>query len=146
MVFKKCAVCYNVVVKNTFLINKEDKYKQRIIDMAYEYKKIREEILKVHNDEKYVTDILVEYLYSNKKENKKVTLWECFGDVILENLINNLTKGFKKEAMECEKCGILIEKKSNKTKYCDECKKEILQKQKNKWKREKWNKSNKEEK
>ncbi|NFQ02751.1 hypothetical protein FDF18_06395 [Clostridium sporogenes] len=92
--------------------------------MAYEYKKIREEILKVNNDEKYVTDVLVEYLYTNKKDNKKVTLWECFGDIILENLINNLTKNFKNEAMECENCGDYIKQKSNKTKYCDRCKKE----------------------
>ncbi|BAO04920.1 uncharacterized protein CBO05P1_201 [Clostridium botulinum B str. Osaka05] len=111
--------------KSTFLINKEEKYKQRIINMAYEYKKIREEILKTNNDEKYVVDILIEYLYTNKKDNKKVTLWECFGDVILENLTNNLTKKFKNEAIECEKCGVLIEKKSNKTRYCPNCAREI---------------------
>lgn len=119
----------NLDKKNTFLINKEEKHKQRIINMAYEYKKIREEILKINNDEKYVTDILIEYLYTYKKDDKKVTLWECFGDVILDNLKNNLTKDFKKEAIECEKCGILIEKKSNKTKYCPSCAKEIKKKQ-----------------
>lgn len=111
--------------KSTFMINNNEEYKHRIKNMSYEYKKIKEEILQLNNDEKYVTDILIQYLYLNKKDDKKVTLWECFGDVILENLIDNSTNDFKKEAIECEKCGILIEKKSNKTKYCKECAREI---------------------
>lgn len=108
--------------------------------MSYQYKKIKEEILKINNNIIYVTDVLIKYLYSKKKNNKKITLWECFGDIILENLKNNLTKGFKKQAIECERCGKLIEKTSERTKYCSTCAKEI-EKENHKKRNKKWYKN-----
>lgn len=87
-------------------------------DKIYVYKKIREELLDVNSDETYVTDVLVTYLYENEA-SKKETLWKCFGEVIYHNLTINL-KGKK----GCESCGILIEAKNNRTKYCSECWKE----------------------
>lgn len=41
--------------------------------------------------------------------------------------------------MECEKCGILIEKKSNKTKYCPSCAKEIKLENDRRIQRERYN-------
>lgn len=132
-------------LKSHFMINKkEDNDKTK--NITYLYQDIRKKILEVNNDEKYVTDVLIEYLYNDKKSNYKTMLWECFGDIIIENLKTNLTKNFKGKVIHCEECGILIEQASNKTKYCEVCSKKIKQKQKNKWKREKWNKINKEEK
>ena len=133
-------------VKSTFMIENSTNYKERIKELSSQYQQIREDVLKVNNDIVHVTDVLVKFLYNNKHDNKKITLWECFGDIILDNIKTNLTKDFKKEAIECENCGKLIEKTSGKIKYCEECSKEILQRQKNKWKREKWNNYNKEEK
>lgn len=46
--------------------------------------------------------------------------------------VNNIKK--------CESCSVLIKQSNNKVKYCKECAREILQEQKNKWKRENWNK------
>jgi len=45
--------------------------------------------------------------------------------------------------IKCAGCQKWARQKSNKTKYCPKCAKEILQTQKNKWKREKWNKEEK---
>lgn len=116
-------------LKNVYMIDKnEDKHK--IDNMLYKYQKIREEVLSLNDNEKYIVDVLIKYLYSDKLNNKKITLWECFGDIILDNLKNNLTKGFKKESIECERCGILIERTSNTTKYCGECCEEYRKKYK----------------
>lgn len=50
----------------------------------------------------------------------------------LKNYIKEI-KGYRKEKKykKCEVCGILIEKKSNRTKYCKECSRKISQEQRN---------------
>ena len=54
----------------------------------------------------------------------------------LENFIGEYLK-YKKGY--CQTCGKKIRSKSPKTKYCTRCAKKIAQEQKNKWKRENWN-------
>lgn len=106
--------------KSTFMINRSEDY-STIVNGNYVYGKIKDGILEKCDNPVYVTDVLIDYLYSTKKENKKITLWECFGDIIVENIKRNMTKGFKYEAIECEECGALIEKVNGKVKYCEEC-------------------------
>ena len=65
---------------------------------------------------KEVVDNLVYYSFMYKHTENKLALWTSFGDIIYENLTNNL-----KYRKPCERCGKLIEKSSNKTKYCEEC-------------------------
>lgn len=115
-------------IRNIFMLEKDDK-KHKLDNLHYQYKKIREELLKVNGNINYVVDTLIKYLYFQKRDDKKVTLWESFGDVIVENIKNNLTKNFNNPATECEECGILIEKNNNKTKYCKVCAKKIKIKQ-----------------
>lgn len=58
-----------------WLMNDEDiKPGQKL----YVYKVIKDRLLKIHEDEQYVADVLVKYLYK-KKSKFKSTLWECFG-------------------------------------------------------------------
>ena len=90
-------------------------------DTLYIYRDIRNKILEVNSDVNYVTDVLVKYLYVEKQSNHKTTLWSCFGDVIVENLKNNLDN----ESILCEVCGERVEKESNKAKYCEKCAREI---------------------
>jgi arsenate reductase-like glutaredoxin family protein len=106
--------------KKSFMIDNNGE-KQMLDNMVYEYQKVRKEILELNTNVEYVVDVLINYLYCNKQNNKKITLWECFGDIMLNNLKNNLTKAFRKETMECSECGVLIERKSNVTKYCEDC-------------------------
>nr|WGE05849.1 hypothetical protein P5640_07785 [Bacillus subtilis] len=57
-----------------WLMNDEDiKPGQKL----YVYKVIKDRLMKVHNDEQYVSDVLVKHLYK-KKSKFKSTLWECF--------------------------------------------------------------------
>ncbi|WP_303752882.1 hypothetical protein [Bacillus velezensis] len=117
-----------------WLMNNEDiKPGQKL----YVYKVIKDRLLKIHNDEQYVADVLVKYLYK-KKSKFKSTLWECFGETLLENLRHNL-----KTYRGCCSCGKMFKSTSHKAKYCPTCAKKIAQKQKNKWKRDKWRKEEK---
>ena len=70
--------------------------------------------------ERYVTDVLIKYLYSIKNTQFKTTLWSCFGEIVYMNLKHNL-KGTKL----CGRCKKRITYKSPKQKYCSRCAKEI---------------------
>jgi len=106
-------------LKSHFMITKISD--GEIGNSVYLYKEIRNKLLEINNDVKYVTDVLIEYLYAHKKYNYKTTLWECFGDIIIENLKKNIAEN----SMLCEKCGVRIERTINNKMYCDKCQKEI---------------------
>lgn len=108
-------------LKKHFMINSQD---EECSNIVYLYQEIKNTILDMNPDINYVTDVLVKYLYEHKKSNFKTTLWECFGDVMVENLKRNIPNGFDDGYTLCEVCGKRIEDSSNK-KYCKECAKEI---------------------
>lgn len=57
----------------------------------YELKKIRKYIIEKSNkDIDYIVNTLVAFLYTARKTSSKKRLWDCFGDIILKNLKNNL--------------------------------------------------------
>jgi hypothetical protein len=85
----------------------------------YLYKQLREEILSINPDVDYVVDVLVRHLYEKKNSKNKETLWKAFGDVLLNNLKENLN-----HTKQCESCGDRIKIVNNRTTYCDECWKE----------------------
>lgn len=95
------------------LMNNQEEHESH--KMPYIYERIRKELLKVNDDEQYVTDVLVKYLYAEKDSPFKTTLWSSFGDIIIKNMARNLN-GTK----QCEMCGERIEKKRAK-KYCEKC-------------------------
>lgn len=61
-------------------------------------------------------DILIKYIYATNKNSKKDFLFNLFGDIIYDNLKNNL-----KGTTLCEKCGERIVVTNNKIKYCSKC-------------------------
>ena len=80
----------------------------------------------------FITDVLIKLL---QDDANKDTLWKLFGDVIYNNLQNNL-----KNTKRCEVCGVRFEYNHNcktKPKYCNECAEKIIKKQKALWIREK---------
>lgn len=89
-------------------------------NIAYAYQQIKSKLLEVNPDIYYVTDVLVKYLYQEKKSKYKDTLWICFGDVI----VNNIKRNVKIKYIYCEKCGTLVEQVNNKIKYCKKCARE----------------------
>ncbi|MCD3232654.1 hypothetical protein [Clostridium botulinum] len=109
-------------LKKPFLIGKNKDGK--VDNVVFLYQDIKNQLLEVYNDEVYITDVLIKYLYGDKKAKFKTTLWECFGNIIVENLKLNI-KNKLKGTIQCEKCGKRIKVSNNRIKYCAKCAKEI---------------------
>ena len=73
-------------------------------------------------------DMLVKYIYTERKNNKKKILWDLYGKQILKNMRNNIKEPIEngKYGM-CKCCGKRFKLKSanSRQKYCDKCAKEI---------------------
>ena len=68
----------------------------------YKYKNLRKRVLEESGkDIDYVVNTLVAYLYTVRKTSAKKGLWDSFGDVIIQNLKNNLNQ----ESKICKICG-----------------------------------------
>lgn len=95
-----------------FSIEEDNHQKQEDI---YIYQKIRQNIIdECDKDINYVVNTLVAYLYTVRKSSQKKTLWACFGDIIVENLKNNL----KNEGKVCKICGKRFSPVNNKQIVC----------------------------
>ena len=82
------------------LFNGEDS-NQKDQDL-YKYKQIRNKIVKEsQKDLDYIVNTLVAVLYTSRRASAKKTLWNCFGDVILKNLKQNL----EGKGKVCQICG-----------------------------------------
>lgn len=99
-------------------------------NLTHIYTDIRNQLLELNSDPAYVVDVLVEYLYSATTSNYKTTLWECFGDVLVENLQNNI----RSDKVPCQLCGIRMHVSNHRTLYCDNCRKLRMREQ---WKNNK---------
>ena len=99
----------------------------------YVFEYIRDELLKVNSDVYYVVDVLVKHLYETKKSSRKETLWNAFGDVIVNNLNNSIEEKVGSDVVLCERCGERVEyssKHDGATKYCDSCRHQVKKEQK----------------
>jgi hypothetical protein len=111
-------------LKKHFMINSiEDE--DEATNIPFIYRDIKKAILETHSDIYYIVDVLVEYLYNRKQSNYKTTLWECFGNIIIENIKNNILSN----SVSCERCGRRIISNTHNKKYCDECAKEVRKEQ-----------------
>lgn len=81
----------------------------------FQIKELRKKILE-HGSVQYVSDVLVRGLFHEHKVRKKAAFWACFGDVIYENLENNLPV----HTRVCKKCGKRY-RITNTSIYCPEC-------------------------
>lgn len=85
----------------------------------YIYKTLRRKMREVEQDERYITDVLVKYLFDIKNAASKIVFWNCYGYIVYDNLVSNLGT----TTTLCIKCGKRFTKKTNRQVYCDECKK-----------------------
>lgn len=71
-----------------------------------------------------IVDILVKYLYGIKSGKNKMALWLCYGDIVYNNLSNNVKLNTKE--IQCVDCGkwFNVDIKDNETCRCGECYKE----------------------
>lgn len=104
--------------KSHFMIPRDN---ENDTNSSYMFQEIKNALLSINNDVKYVVDVLIEYLYKYKNSSYKVTLWECFGDVIVENLKRNLEKKYGKDIVYCESCRDRMKDVASNKKYCDKC-------------------------
>lgn len=94
---------------------------------------VRQELSKLHKSEKYIVDVLIQYLYSSGNKDKE-GLWNVYSDIIYENIITNLGV-----TISCEVCKVRTDSYSDNKKYCDTCQRELQLK----WQRESMRKSRK---
>lgn len=78
-------------------------------------KELRKQILQ-HGSVQYVSDVLVRGLFHEHHVRKKSAFWDCFGNTIYENLLNNLTANTKL----CFGCGKRIPV-GDAVRYCEAC-------------------------
>lgn len=78
----------------------------------YVFNKIKEELLALEPNINKVTNTLVELLFTSNSRNKRI-LWECFGDVMLKNLLNEFV-----DKIVCLTCQKRVPKTNNRQKYC----------------------------
>jgi hypothetical protein len=110
------------IINEYIKLDRSKKWKMRKQDnlktdnKLYIYKFIRDDLLKINSDIEYVVDVLVKYLYKERKSKFKETLWWSFGDVMLNNLKINI-----EGTIRCERCGKRVEKEKQRQNLCQQC-------------------------
>ena len=89
---------------------------------------IRKSMLETGYPESDIVDMLVKELFGVRKTKKKLVFWSCYGDVILDNIQNNIDKNFT----TCNKCGTRFYKSYKTEAVCENCKNRSADKPKTK--------------
>lgn len=97
-----------------FQINMEDKKSNNFRIIA---KNIDNTLTMEDYSREEISDMLVKYLYSEKNTKNKEVLWFCYGDIIVNNIRNNI----KDKKCICPKCGKRFNSTNNKQIYCKDC-------------------------
>ena len=64
-----------------------------------------------------ICDMLVTYLFRDKKEKRKGLFWLCFGDIVYENLLRSIPS----DSRCCVKCGNRFVPSASQQKKCKDC-------------------------
>lgn len=78
---------------------------------------IKNELLDLGYDEKYICDVLVKQLFGISKSINKRAFWSIYGDIVYENLCRNIDENY----IQCEKCKTRFYVKKVGQIICDEC-------------------------
>lgn len=105
----------------------EDMSKERMAVLIYDnlYCKFESYCNEANIDVIDATDIVVRYIFSNKKDSRKAFLFNVLGATILNNLIMNIEKKYP-NCIICSCCGRRVRKTSNRQLMCEECSKERI--------------------
>lgn len=108
---REVSALYDTLSKQyRFMVNMKDEYNDNLHYIACE---IRNAFAQTGYSEETVTDMLVQYLYGNKKRFKQL-LWFCYGNRIVYNLKNNTEPELLK-SVQCIDCGEWFETKQKNT-------------------------------
>lgn len=122
-----CVVDKNNAIISTYDYWQGKQYLYAKVEDRFKYQEIRKNILNDLADFSvdFIVNSLVMYLYTYRKGSMKKILWECFGDVIVENLKKNTAELER----VCPVCGRRLEKSRfniNKKIFCsNKCKDEF---------------------
>lgn len=104
-----------VVYASGVLTNADDE----VAVWFYYYSKIKSEMFSMGYSESDIVDMLVKYYFHLRKSKRKVTLWNTFGDIIVDNIKRNLDTKFT----TCKHCGRRYMVKNDENGLCSECRK-----------------------
>lgn len=90
-------------------------------NINYIMRDIKDELLNFGKSIEEVTDILVKYLFDTKDTRYKLSFWQCFGDIVYENVLRNSTS----LGSLCQRCGKRFIKNSNRHVFCDDCRDDV---------------------
>lgn len=99
--------------KYRYMVNMKDEY---IDNLHYVACSIRNQFAELGYSEEMIADMLVQYLYKNKKRAKQL-FWFCYGEYAVENLKNNI-KYKEPKVIQCIDCGEWFEVDKNNVKTC----------------------------
>lgn len=121
MMKNKTINCDNSVIDLYNKLNSKYRYmfnnnENNITNLNYIKGKLLEEFRSFGYSDDEITDMLVYYLYTNKKRYKQL-LWGLFGDIIYNNLCNNIANQ-KSKIIQCDYCGDYFEVGIKNTKAC----------------------------
>lgn len=89
-----------------------------MLQIEYDSNKQRDMFISMIDETKeYVTDVLIKSL---QDDINKDTLWRLFGEVIYNNIKNNISN-----TKLCSKCNNRFKTTNNRSKYCNKCSKEL---------------------
>lgn len=102
-----------------YMINMKDEYIDNLHHIATS---IRKQFSELGYSDETISDMLVQYLYKNKKRAKQL-FWFCYGQYAVNNLQNNI-KVKPTKFIQCVDCGEWIEVDANsKAIRCPQCQK-----------------------
>lgn len=87
-------------------------------------KNTKKELSQFGYNENEIVDILVEFLYDIKPNKYKILLWNCYGDILYNNLLKHIKP--KTKSIQCVDCGkwFEVDIKNRRACCCNECKDE----------------------
>lgn len=85
---------------------------------------VKKEFYKIEKDDNKILNSLVKHLYSKNTTRKKKLLWGLYGELIYNNLKENIGE----DTEVCMKCGRRVEKEKLINNKCEKCRKEEIKK------------------
>lgn len=104
-------------------ISKEDAYPAIFKEVKNKFKICFEEFGLTEIES---VDIIIQYIYKENKNCKKGILFDLFGDIIFNNLKNNIKEPLDNGYIMCDKCGERVKLNGNNSRFCGKCSKELI--------------------
>ena len=78
---------------------------------------IKNDMLGLGYDEKYICDVLIKQLFGASKSVNKRAFWTLYGDIVYNNLCRNIDENY----IQCEKCKTRFYVRQRNQTICDDC-------------------------